>query len=236
MGIKTLALITARGGSKRIPGKNIKLFLGVPIISYSIAAALGARCFDEVMVSTDDSEIAEIAKSFGAKVPFLRSEHNSCDYATTVDVIEEVITKYKEMGMNFKHFCCIYPTAPFITEERLIECMKLLRESGADSVLPIVRFSYPIQRSLKLEDGRLGMFWPENYNKRSQDLEPAYHDAGQFYCMKVESFLRQKRLFADYTLPIILNESEVQDIDTEEDWRIAEMKYRFLKNNGHDRK
>lgn len=226
---KTVAIITARGGSKRIPRKNIKDFLGYPIIKYSIDAALRANCFDEVMVSTDDKEIAEIAEKLGAKVPFLRSQATSNDHATTADVLEEVIQEYKKRGMEFAYLCCIYPTAPFVTPEKLAKAMSLLFEKGADSVLPVTRFSYPIQRALKIEEGLAKMVWPENYNARSQDLMPAYHDCGQFYCMKTRSLLTQKKLFAEYTIPIEIPESEVQDIDNEEDWLIAEMKYRILK-------
>jgi len=227
---RCIAIITARGGSKRIPRKNIKNFLGVPIIKYSIDAALQAGCFDEVMVSTDDMEIAEIAMSYGAKVPFFRSETTSNDYATTADVIKEVIDEYIKRGYSFEHFCCVYPTAPFVTSDKLRMAMKMLLETGADSVLPVTQFSYPIQRALKIENGVVKMIWPENYIARSQDLMPAYHDCGQFYCMKTKSFLEQKIVFAKYTVPIIIPESEVQDIDNEEDWKVAEMKYKIMKN------
>lgn len=225
---KNLAIITARGGSKRIPRKNIKDFLGFPIIKYSIDAALQAGCFDEVMVSTDDMEIAEIARSYGAAIPFLRSQKNSDDYAGTSDVIEEVLLDYKKMGKEFDYCCCIYPTAPLISVRKLIEGYDLLKKSGADSVLPVVRFSYPIQRALKVEDGKLEMIWPENLNSRSQDLMPAYHDAGQFYWLRVDSFLKSKNLFSKNTFAIEISESEVHDIDSEEDWKIAEIKYRRM--------
>jgi N-acylneuraminate cytidylyltransferase len=227
---KSLAVITARGGSKRIPRKNIKEFLGFPIIKYSIEAALGTSCFDEVMVSTDDKEIAEVSISFGAKAPFFRSEATSNDYAMTADVIQEVIIEYKKRGMCFDYCCCIYPTAPFVTPQRLLEGYDLLRERNADSVIPVARFSYPIQRAFKIENGRLAMMWPENISARSQDLEPTFHDCGQFYWLEVKSFLRQKSLYAENTIPLEIPEHEAQDIDTEEDWKIAEMKYRFLNN------
>ena len=229
MNYKSIAIIPARGGSKRIPRKNIKQFCGHPIIKYSIDAALEAECFDEVMVSTDDSEIAEVAESHGAKVPFMRSEVNSNDYAMTADVIKEVILEYETLGKRYEYLCCIYPTAPFVSSERLKEGMELLIQEGADSVLPVTRYSYPIQRSLKIENGRAIMIWPENYLKRSQDLMQAYHDCGQFYCMKTHSLLEQMKLFAGHTVPIILPESEVQDIDNEEDWKIAEIKYKIIK-------
>ena len=230
MNFKTLAIITARGGSKRIPHKNIKPFFGVPIINYSIEAALKANCFDEVMVSTDDKEIAEVALARGAKVPFYRSKETSNDYAITADVVEEVLNEYRKRNYHFEYFACIYPTAPFITAENLNKAMTLLKKSNADSVIPAIAFSYPIQRALKVEEGKLKMIWPENYRVRSQDLTPSYHDCGQFYFMKTKKFLEQKNFFTENTIPMILSEEEVQDIDTEEDWKIAELKYRILKN------
>lgn len=225
---KNIAIITARGGSKRIPRKNIKEFLGRPIIAYSIAAALEAGCFDEVMVSTDDSEIAEIALRHGAKVPFLRSAGTANDFATTAEVLLEVLGEYRLLGEEFAYACCIYPTAPFVTAEKLRRGCELLAGSGADSVVPVVRFGYPIQRALKVEDGVLKMIWPEHLNSRSQDLVPAYHDCGQFYWLAVPGFLSSGLLFGPRTLPLEIPESEVQDIDSEEDWKVAEMKYRML--------
>lgn len=227
---KCVAIITARGGSKRIPRKNIKNFLGFPIIKYSIEAAIKSKCFDEVMVSTDDREIAEVSEKFGAKIPFLRSQATSNDYATTADVIEEVILEYKKTGRNFEYCCCIYPTAPFISTEKLKEGFGILKIKKADSVLPVARFSYPIQRALKIENNRLLMFWPEDLNTRSQDLMPAYHDAGQFYWLNVKNFLKQKKILTENTFSLEIPESEVHDIDCNEDWKIAEMKYSLLKH------
>lgn len=223
-----LAIIPARAGSKRIPKKCIKSFCDQPIIKYSIDAALQSECFTEVIVSTDDQEFARISKEFGANVPFLRSEKNSDDYSMLADVIEEVLLEYKKIGKTFKYFCCILSTAPFISSKRILQGLQTLIQSGADSVVPIVQFSYPIQRSLKITDGKLKMFWPENYNVRSQDAEPAYHDVGQFYWMKVDSFLKQKVLFAKHSVPLIIPEMEVQDIDTFSDWEIAELKYKMI--------
>ncbi|MBX9830425.1 pseudaminic acid cytidylyltransferase [Candidatus Babeliales bacterium] len=225
-----VAIIPARGGSKRIPRKNIKSFLGQPIISYSIQAALQAGCFDEVMVSTDDAEIAGIAKNAGAQVPFIRSAPNADDHAMLADVIEEVLLEYQKQGKNFTYFCCILPTAPFVSAQRLKEGFAMLTESKVDSVVPVVRFSYPVQRAVRVDDDKLSMLWPENYNKRSQDLEPVYHDCGQFYFMKSQSLLEQKQLFAKNTMAIKLSELEVQDIDSLEDWKIAELKYRVINN------
>lgn len=228
MPMKTLALITARGGSKRIPRKNIKEFNGKPIMAYSIEAALNSGVFDEVMVSTDDEEIAEIAKKYGASVPFMRSEKTSNDFATTDDVIGEVLDEYHSLGKDFEIFTCIYPTAPFITSERLRESVEKLKESDADCLIPVVRFSYPPQRALEIHDGRLIFRQPENLNKRSQDLEPHYHDAGQFYVMRTESFYKGHSVLVGDIIPIELSELEVQDIDNEVDWQLAELKYKLL--------
>jgi pseudaminic acid cytidylyltransferase len=228
MNHKSIAIIPARGGSKRIPRKNIKKFCGQPIIKYSIDAALEAGCFDKVMVSTEDSEIAEIAKCCGAEVPFMRSEVNSNDYATIADVIKEVLLKYENLGEHYEYFCCIYATAPFVSPYRLYEGIKLLKQKNADSVLTVALYSHPIQRSFKIENDRAIMVFPEYYSKRSQDITPTYYDCGQFCCMKSRSLLDQMKLFAEYTVPIILPESEVQDIDNEEDWKIAEIKFKNI--------
>ena len=227
--MKSVAIITARGGSKRIPRKNIKPFLGKPILEYSIEAALQADMFHEVMVSTDDEEIAQVAKKAGAKVPFFRSEATSNDFATTADVILEVLDSYERIGMSFSQVCCIYPTAPFVTSNAIKTAMMLLEQEKADSVIPVVKFSFPPQRCVVINDGRLEPKWPENMSKRSQDLEPFYHDCGQFYCLNVESFKKQKAIWMKNVVPFIQDESNVQDIDTLEDWKIAEMKYKILR-------
>ncbi len=226
--MKRLAMITARGGSKRIPRKNIKEFNGKPIMAYSIEAALGSGVFDEVMVSTDDEEIADIARRYGAAVPFMRSEKTSNDYATTVDVIDEVIRQYHDRGEDFDIFACIYPTAPFVTADRLKEAVDKLSQSDADSLIPVVRFSYPPQRAMEIHDGRLIFRQPENLSARSQDLEPHYHDAGQFYVVRTKSFLENHGIMVGNILPVELSELEVQDIDNEVDWKLAELKYRLL--------
>ncbi len=227
--MKKLAVITARGGSKRIPHKNIKDFCGRPILAYSIEAALKSGVFDTVMVSTDDKEIARVAEECGAEVPFFRSGETSGDFATTAQVLLEVLEEYGTGGQYFDLFCCIYPTAPFLTAERLREAMELLESSGADCVHPVVRFGFPPQRCLVMEDGYLKFKWPEYRNTRSQDLEPFYHDVGQFYCLNRASFARQKTTVMEKTIPVVLSELEIQDIDTEEDWRVAEAKYRLLR-------
>ena len=229
--MKKLAVITARGGSKRIPKKNILSFDGQPIISYSIKAALESGVFDEVMVSTDDETIAQIALQYGAKVPFVRSEKTANDYAGTVDVLFEVLDEYEKRGEKFDTICCLYPTAPFVTKEKLDKAMKAFEESKADTLLPVVRYSYPPQRALVAEDNRLKLKYPEHVSSRSQDLEPWYHDAGQFYIMKVDSLRRNKFIIMGDIVPFELSELEVQDIDNMTDWEIAEIKYRYMKEN-----
>lgn len=226
--MKRLAIITARGGSKRIPRKNIKEFCGKPIIAYSIEAALQSGVFDEVMVSTDDEEIAEIAMKYGAKVPFFRSEATANDFATTNDVIWEVLEEYEKRGEVFDAFCCMYPTAPFLKAERLTAAMDLLMSSDADKVFPVVEFSFPPLRGLLIEDDVLKFKHPEYMYTRSQDLEKLYHDAGQFYCFKTADYRATRSFWTGNIKPIVLSELEVQDIDTQTDWEIAEMKWKIL--------
>jgi len=225
---KNLAIIPARGGSKRIPRKNIKDFLGKPIIAYSIEAAIKSQLFDEVMVSTDDEEIAQVAKRYGAKVPFMRSVKNSDDYSGLSDVCIEVVKNYQSHGMNFDAMCCILPTAPLIGSTKMIAAKKMLDTEIYDCVFSVAEYSYPIQRSLKIEGGFIKMRWPDNINKRSQDLEKTYHDAGQFYFIKIKALLFEKKLFAERAGAIILNNLEAQDIDTESDWKLAEIKYKMI--------
>ena len=227
--MSNLAIITARGGSKRIPRKNIKEFCGKPIIYYSIKAALESGIFSEVMVSTDDQEIADYALQCGAKVPFMRSAATANDYATTAEVLLEVLAEYKIRGREFDISCCIYPTAPFITAEKLKISYKKLVEKQADSILPVVRFSFPPQRAFVIENSKLCYKWPENRNTRSQDLEPFFHDSGQFYMFSVSRFLETKSLIMENTLPYEVSELEVQDIDNIEDWKLAEIKYQINK-------
>ena len=230
MNNSSIAIITARGNSKRIPRKNIKEFCGKPIINYSIEAALHSGLFIEVMVSTDDEEIAEIAKRAGAQVPFMRSSATASDYASTDDVILEVLNRYRELGREFETFCCIYPTAPFVTAQKLKKAAKLLER--ADAVMPVVAFSYPPQRCVVLnEDGELRMKWPEYAQTRSQDLETYYHDCGQFYFCRTKPVLENGTTDLPHMAPMIMSELEVQDIDNPEDWALAEMKYKMMQNN-----
>lgn len=225
-----LCVIPARGGSKRILRKNIKSFLGIPIIQYSINAALASNLFTEVMVSTDDEEIAEIAIRAGAKVPFYRSEKNADDFATTLDVIREVYSFYQNSNVLFDNICCIYPTAPFVVADKLEKGFKLLLDKQYDSVLPIVKYSFPIQRSFsKNHDGCIIYRFPEDMNKRSQDLESTYHDAGQYYWMKVD-VLKGNSIVTNNSGGVECSELEVQDIDNEVDWKLAELKYELLQS------
>lgn len=226
--MKKIAIITARGGSKRIPGKNIKEFCGKPILAYSIEAALKSGIYDTVMVSTDSEGIATVAKEYGAEVPFYRSEKTSDDYATTNDVILEVLEEYEKRGYYYDMACCIYPTAPFITAAKLREADRMLTESDADTLIPVVAFSYPPQRALVIEEDRLVFKYPEYMLSRSQDLQPHYHDVGQFYMFRTKAFQQNKKLMVGNIIPMVVSELEVQDIDNSTDWEIAEMKYRVM--------
>lgn len=227
---KVIAIIPARGGSKRIPRKNVKEFCGRPILAYSIDAAKDSGLFDEVMVSTDDKEIAAVAAAHGASVPFFRSTDGASDYATTTDVLLEVIKIYQERGRNFTWLCCIYPTAPFVTAEKLKRAFQKLNESNADALVPVVPFSYPPLRGLVMQGDRIKMKWPEYETVRSQDLDEIYHDCGQFYFIKTSVLLQEKTLFCKNLAPMVMPEIEVQDIDNEVDWELAEQKYIFLAN------
>lgn len=227
--MRNLCIIPARGGSKRILRKNIKPFLGKPIVTYSIKAALDSGLFNEVMVSTDDSEIAEIAKKCGATVPFIRSKKNSDDFATTYDVIKEVIENYKKQEQEFDNLCCIYSCAPFVSANTLKLGFSKLIDENLDSVFPIISFSFPIQRALCDKDGKISMIEEKYLNVRSQDLKKRYHDAGQFYWCNTVKLMESKKLLTSNTGGIIISELDAQDIDTETDWKLAELKYQLSK-------
>lgn len=224
----SIAIITARGGSKRIPKKNIKEFCGKPIIAYSIESAVLSGIFDSVMVSTDDENIKQIAEQYGARVPFLRSQKTSNDYATTADVINEVLTNLAEMGERYDWFACIYPTAPFVSAERLKQAKDIFVSEKADSLKAVVKYGFPPQRAMLIRDNKLVYQYPEYAKARSQDLEPVYHDCGQFYFCKTDSFQKYHSLSTPNTMPFIVPEEEVQDIDCLSDWIIAEAKYKVL--------
>lgn len=226
--MSAIAIITARGGSKRIPGKNKKDFLGKPILAYSVGAAFASELFEEVMVSTDDEEIAQIARSAGANVPFMRSSDTANDFATTDDVLMEVLTEYERRGRTFDYMACIYPTAPFVTAGKLREAFRILVQEEASGVMPVVSFSFPPQRGMAVRGGRLEYCYPENAAKRSQDLETMYHDCGQFYFYHTERYMACRGDLPDGYVPIIVPETEVQDIDNLTDWKLAEMKYQMM--------
>jgi pseudaminic acid cytidylyltransferase len=227
--MRSIAIIPARVGSKRIPGKNIRDFLGKTVISYSIEAALHSGLFDEVMVSTDDQTIADIAVINGAQVPFIRSGENSSDEAGTEDVVREVLLKYQELGKSFDFVCCIYPVNPFLTPEILQNSFSKIIDGNFNNVFPVIRFSSPIQRALIIKPGdRIGMREPQFLNSRSQELEPCFHDAGMFYLMKTIPFLNTGLLWDTNTGFIEVSELAAQDIDNESDWKLAELKFKML--------
>lgn len=233
--MSAICVITARGGSKRIPKKNIKEFCGKPIIAYSIEAALESEMFDEVMVSTDDSEIAKVAEEYGATVPFMRSKRMSDDYATTAGVLLEVLEKYAKLGKTFDYMCCLYPTAPFVRVERIVAAVEAIKKHDVIEIVPVVEFSFPPQRCFELDDKKLLQYkYPEYRNSRSQDLPKLYHDAGQFYVYDVGKFLECNGQVSDNMMPVIIDEIEAQDIDNETDWRIAELKYEILRRNTNE--
>lgn len=230
---KNIAIIPARGGSKRIPKKNIKNFCGKPIIAYSIEAAIKSNIFDEVMVSTDSEEIANIAKAYGASVPFYRSREASDDFATTNDVIMEVLNTYAKAGKEYEYAFCMYPTAPFLTSDLILEAEALMKEKKPNEIVTVVDFSYPPQRSFIItEDGMLKYRYEQYINSRSQDLEKWYHDVGQLYVFNVENFRATNGQIKERVMPIIVSPLVAQDIDTENDWILAEEKYKLISKIG----
>ncbi|WEI22839.1 pseudaminic acid cytidylyltransferase [Acinetobacter bereziniae] len=228
-----LAVIPARGGSKRIPHKNIKFFLGKPMIAWSIEAALSSGIFDEVWVSTDDIEIAEISKRYGAKVPFIRPDKISDDFSTTADVMAHAVGYYKNEFLNIPDLvCCIYATAPFISIKDLLEGAKSIKKDDLDYVFSATKFSFPIQRALKIKkDGKIDMISPSFYQKRSQDCEEYWHDAGQFYWGKSSAWLEKKDIFLSDSGIVSLPNYRVQDIDTLDDWVRAELMAKKFSRN-----
>ncbi len=218
-----LAIIPARGGSKRIPRKNIKDFNGKPIIAYSIEAAIETGCFDKVIVSTDDLEIAEVAKQYGAEVPFFRPLEIADDYATTGDVIVHAVNWFEQQGQKIEYLCCIYATAPFIDVEDIKNTYQLLiNDPTASYCFPVCEFPFPIQRGVKLTDSkRVEMFQPQHFNTRSQDLEHAYHDVGQFYWGKPEAYRQHVPMFSKQAIAYPISRKRVVDLDTLEDWEFA---------------
>ena len=223
--LEAIAIIPARAGSKRVSNKNTRSFCGEPIIKYSIDIARKSNLFDEIMVSTESKKIAKIATSLGAEIPFMRSKRNASDKAGLAEVALEVIEEYKRQNITFDYFCLVFATAPMIEKRRLIEGYKLVREKDVDSVIPVVEFDYPIQRALEVKKAIVSMVDKKNLKKRSQDLPVRYHDAGKFYWIKTARFLQEKDFFMPKSRAIILPKSMAQDIDDEEDFKIAELKY-----------
>lgn len=224
-----LAIIPARGGSKRIPRKNIKLFCGKPMIAWSIDAALQSACFDRIIVSTDDEEIADIGRKWGATVPFMRPVELSDDHTGTIPVIRHAIEWFGVQGNSVEQACCLYATAPFVRSDDIRRGLDVLANNDCDYAFAVTSYGFPIQRAIRLTpQGRVEMFSPEYYNARSQDLEEAYHDAGQFYWGKAEAWLDGKPIFSHAAAPVILPRYRVQDIDTPEDWERAELMFKAL--------
>jgi pseudaminic acid cytidylyltransferase len=224
-----LAIIPARGGSKRIPRKNIKPFCGKPMIAWSIEAALQSGCFDRVIVSTDDAEIAEVARQYGASVPFMRPAKLSDDYTGTVPVIRHTVEWFIANGESPTHACCIYATAPFVSGLDICRGLQVLVESSCDYAFSVTSYAFPIQRALHITpQGRIEMFHPEHLDTRSQDLVEGYHDAGQFYWGRASAWLQGKPIFGPGSIPVVLPRHRVQDIDTEEDWVRAEWLFKAM--------
>jgi len=225
-----IAIIPARGGSKRIPRKNIKHFLGKPIIAYSIEVAIKSGLFDRVIVSTDDVEIVQIAQIYGAEAPFLRPKALSDDFTGTNDVVRHTLNWFLDQGIAVKYACCIYATVPFLQVQYLQEGLEQLQCHNKSFAFSVTSFPSPVQRAMKIEQGGVTMFYPEYLDTRSQDLEEAYHDAGQFYWGKSETFLNHENLFSQCAYPVVLPRELVQDIDTMEDWNKAELMYKILQH------
>ena len=232
--MSVVAVIPARGGSKRIPHKNIKPFCGKSMIAYSIEAAKNAGIFDRIIVSTDSEEIASIARDLGAEIPFMRPGNLADDQTGTDAVILHALKRLMEDGEKIDYICCIYATAPFVKAEYIIKGYNLLCDKNAASCFSVTTYSFPIFRSLKInKQDRLEMFWPEYRETRSQDLPEAYHDAGQFYWSDAKKYLKEKQFYSKDAIPVILPRYLVQDIDTPEDWETAEKMYSVLQmDNG----
>lgn len=226
-----IAVIPARGGSKRIPRKNIKMFCGLPMISWSIRAAIQSKCFDRIIVSTDDLEIAEVAKKYGAEVPFIRPEELSNDYIGTIPVISHAVEWQNKNGPAATEACCLYATAPFVKPADLQRGLKILQDTGASYAFGVTTYAFPIQRAIRINhEQRIEMLYPQYFNTRSQDLDECWHDAGQFYWGKAAAWLAQSQIFTHLAAPVPLPRHRVQDIDTPEDWDRAQLLFRMLRH------
>jgi len=228
-----LAVIPARGGSKRIPRKNVRSFCGKPIIAWPLEAAMASGCFDKIIVSTDDLEIAEVARAHGAAVPFIRPADLSDDHTPTIPVVSHAIRWFQDRGEMPAEVCCIYATSPFIRADDILKGLEVMQADGSDYAISVTQYAFPIQRALRItERGRIQMFQPEHFNTRSQDLSPAYHDAAQFYWGRCSSWLAGKPFFSADSVPIVLPRQRVQDIDTPDDWHQAEIMFRVMRDAG----
>jgi len=225
-----IAIIPARGGSKRIPRKNIKEFLGKPIIAYSIEAAIKSNLFDKVIVSTDDLEVAQVAKIYGAEVPFMRPSELSDDYTGTNDVVKHALNWFLEQGISVEYACCIYATVPFLRVQYLQDGLEQLQRHNKSFAFSVTSYPSPVQRAMMIKQNGVTMLYPEHSNTRSQDLEETYQDAGQFYWGRAESFLNNEKLFSQLSFPVIIPRELVQDIDTIEDWNQAKLIYKILQH------
>lgn len=227
-----VAIIPARGGSKRIPRKNIKEFCGKPMIAWSIEAALESKCFDHVIVSTDDKEIAEVAREWGATVPFMRPAKLSDDFTGTLPVIRHAVEWLNQNETPVEYACCIYAAAPFVSAEDLKQGLELIKGTGSSYAFSVTSYAFPIQRAIRItESGRVTMFNPEHFQTRSQDLEEAWHDAGQFYWGTAKAWCEERPIFAEDSLPVKLPRYRVQDIDTPEDWVRAEWLFKAMQKS-----
>jgi len=225
-----IAVIPARGGSKRIPRKNIKSFCGKPMIAWSIEAALQSGCVERVIVSTDDLEVAEIARHYGAEVPFMRPEHLADDHTGTIPVVQHAVLWFLDQGMALEEVCCVYATAPFVRAKDVQKGLEILRKNLCEYAFSVTDFPFPIQRAVRITPkNRVEMFLPENFHIRSQDLERAYHDAGQFYWGHANIWREGKVLFGPHAAPVLLPRYRVQDIDTLEDWERAEWLFKAIR-------
>lgn len=229
----SVAIIPARGGSKRIPRKNVKAFFGKPMIAWSIEAALKSGCFERIIVSTDDEEIAAVAREYGAETPFMRPADLSDDYTGTIPVIQHAVAWLASTGVPVSRVCCLYATAPFVSSDDLIRGHELLVGEGCSYAFSVTSYAFPIQRAIRIkDDGRIAMFSPEHFQTRSQDLEEAWHDAGQFYWGTAEAWREGRPIFSEDAVPVILPRHRVQDIDTPEDWDRAEWLFRAMREQG----
>ena len=226
--MNNLAIIPARAGSKRIPNKNIKEFFGKPIIYYPLYEALSSKIFSEVMVSTDSLKIAKLSEKYGAKIPFMRSQKNSDDHAILPDVIEEVLSEYKKLGKDFDNICCIMPTNPFLTSNILTDSFKKFKEGNGESMIAVKKINTPIEKTYELKNNMLYPLFKDHFKTRTQDLQPKYSDAGSFFWVTTGAFNEHKKGITNKTIPYILDELQVQDIDNLDDWKLAELKYKIL--------